>query len=181
VPAPEKPVAASAVPRRTGENQVDYDARVQRVRREYAAARAAIDKGELLDAISRLEAVQREQPNYLDSSKLLTDVQQRRRDEARRALDAATKAEESGALLDALPALERAKRYDPSPAVDERIARLHTRMKEEGARAYNDARKLDAFGKAQDAVGLYKRAISLLPADDDRRKDAARRVEALAK
>jgi hypothetical protein len=179
---PDKPPAdANAIPRRTGENQVDYNTRVQRIKQQYAAAHSAIDKGEFLDAIGQLEALQHEQPGYLDSSKLLAEVQQRRQDEARRALDAATKAEESGALLDALAALERARRYDPSPAIDQRITRVHERMKEEGAKAYNDARKLDAFGRTQDAIGLYRRALSLLPADDDRRKEAVKRLEALAK
>jgi tetratricopeptide (TPR) repeat protein len=179
--AVERPVDTRTIPRRAGENPVDYAARTQRIQQHYAAGQSAFEKGEMLDAIGQFEALHRDQAGYMDSVKLLADAQQRRKADASHALEVATRAEESGLLLDALPAYERARRYDPSPAIDEKIARLHERMKEEGAKAYNDARKLDAFGKAKEAIDLYHRAISLLPPEDDRRKEAAKRLETLAK
>lgn len=152
-----------------------------RLKPQYLAAKSTLDSGDLVGAIAQLEALQREQPGYLDVATLLADAQNRRQADARQALDVAAKAEQSGALTAALQAYERAQKLEPSRTVDERIAHLRDRMQQEGAKAYADARKLDAFAKTAEAIASYQRAIALLPPDDPRRKEAATRVEVLSK
>jgi tetratricopeptide (TPR) repeat protein len=150
------------------------------LQRRYLQGKAEMTRGDYEHAIVDLEAVLKEKPGYQDAASLLDQARGLRRADAQRQLSAGNAASGKGDYAGAMAAYQRAARIDPNLAgLQEGIAGVRQKMRDEGEAAYRRARQLDAVGRTQDALPLYQRAVSLLPADDPSGKAARDRLEAL--
>ena len=89
-----------------------------------------------------LLVLQREDPNNPDVAPLIGTARQGLHELAQKAVAAATSHESAGNWIGALEQYQRARQLDPSIAVDDSMARVRARMKEEATDALTRARQL---------------------------------------
>jgi tetratricopeptide (TPR) repeat protein len=150
------------------------------LQKRYLQGKAEMTRGDYEHAIIDLEAVLKEKPGYQDSASLLDQARGLRRADAQKQVTAGNAAAGKNDYPAAMAAYQRAARIDPNVAgLQEGIASVRQKMRDEGEAAYRRARQLDAVGRTQDALPLYQRAVTLLPADDPSGKAARDRLDAL--
>jgi pSer/pThr/pTyr-binding forkhead associated (FHA) protein len=166
------------VPRLAGEDAASWQARAGRVRAAYAAAQALVTTNPAR-ALNYLEEVERNQPNYRDTSSLKESARQRLGQQAQQALATAAAAEQAGNLRSALASYKQAHELDPATDVSDATARVRGQMVKLGTAAYQKARKLHAEGITGEALASYKEAMDLLPDDEPVRQNVMRDMQTL--
>jgi tetratricopeptide (TPR) repeat protein len=166
---------------RPGEKRADCAARDRDLAERLDRARSAIDAGSFQQAIAQLTEIVREEPAYKDVATLIGRAREGVHSAGQQALDAATKAESGGDLVNALQHYQRAPQIDAATAVvaEEGARRVGSRMKTEAADAFTRAKQYDALGRSPEAIALYERAFRYLPDDDANKKVAKDRLDAL--
>jgi hypothetical protein len=190
-PAPagagDKPARKPATPpttapgaRKPAEPAVDPKIRARDLPGLYAQAKASMIKGEYAPAIGALETIVKIDPKYMDAAGMLDTARAGIRNAAQLAVDAGNRAEASGDNSGALKQFEKAQQLDPNvSAAADGIKRVRARMAVEGEDAFKRAKQYDALGRVSDAVGMYEKAIQLLPPDSPNAKTARERIAAL--
>jgi Inner membrane component of T3SS, cytoplasmic domain/Tetratricopeptide repeat len=175
-PEPETP----GIPRRTGESYADYTTRATRLKANFLEGNRNLEKKDYANAISRFEAVQRDQKSYQGVDSLITDTVARQRQAVDEAIDAGQRNEAAGKLSDALRWYQEALRLDATAATArDKIAGLADRLTKEGLDAFNRA---EVFRKRNDyakAIEAYKQAAELLPSGHEKSREAQQWLEKL--
>jgi pSer/pThr/pTyr-binding forkhead associated (FHA) protein/tetratricopeptide (TPR) repeat protein len=143
-------------------------------------ARSAMIRGDYLAAIGGFESILKVDPRYPDAAELLGVARNGAKNAAQLSIDAGNKAEMSGDYDGAARQYERAQQLDPdSSAPADAMRRLKARMQGEGEDAFKRGKQFDALGRSSDAIGMYEKAIKLLPAEHASSKAAKERLAAL--
>jgi tetratricopeptide (TPR) repeat protein len=173
-------VETPGIPRRAGEAPADYLARATRIRANIQEGHRDLDKQDFANAISRFEAVDRDQKNYQGVESLITEAAARQRKAVEEAIDNGQKNEQAGKLADAVRWYQQALRFDStSTTAQNKIAALSDRLTKEGLDAFSRAevfRKRNDFKKA---IEFYKRAADLLPSGHEKSGEAQQWLEKL--
>ena len=184
-PTPPKPVVAEvkedpAIPRRANEAPADYTARVGRVKSNWGEGLKTLDQEDFAAAISRFQAVDRDQKGYMNVDAMLADATARQKRTVDTAIDNGQQNERAGQLVNAIRWYERALRLDPnSPAAQAKLAAIADRRTKDGLAALN---KAEVFRKRNDvakALAAYQEAADLLPSTNEKRAEAQQWVEKL--
>jgi len=180
-PAPAAEVAeVPGIPRKPNEAPADYAARAGRVQNNFREAGGSLEKQDFAAAIPRLQAVERDQPGYQGVEALLVDSVAKQKRLADDAVDSGQKNEQAGKLADAVRWYREAQRIDPNSAgARDRLAALGDRLTQEGLDAFGRAEVLRKRNENAKAIELYKQAIDLLPAANEKRADALQWLEKL--
>ena len=180
-PAAVPPPPVATAPAATNPVNDNAAQRARDLTDRYTRAKNALDGGQFANAISLFEALQRDEPNYRDVPSELTRARTGLTAAARQALDTGAAREKAGDLPAALQQFERARQVDPSQAstTDAAIARVRTRMKNEGTAAFTNARQYDALDRIDQAISAYEIAVRYLTDDDPNRQTARQRLTAL--
>ncbi|HKB09893.1 MAG TPA: FHA domain-containing protein [Vicinamibacterales bacterium] len=177
--APEVP-EVPGIPRRANEPAAEYQARAGRVQTNYRAAIATLDQDDFATAITRLQAVERDQKGYQNSDAMLADALGRQKKAVDTAIGNGQENERAGQLANAVRWYERALRLDPGSATaQEKLAGLADRRTKQGLDALNRA---DVFRKRNEiakAVAAYQEAADLLPSTNDKKAEAQQWLEKL--
>jgi hypothetical protein len=184
-PPPPKPVVvevqeAPGIPRRASEAAADYTARVGRVQSNMREGLRNVDQEDFAAAITRFQAVERDQSGYQNVETLLADATARQKRTVDAAIDNGQQNERAGNLVNAVRWYDRALRLDPnSAAVQAKLASVAERRTKEGLNALNRA---DVFRKRNDvakALAAYQEAADLLPSTSEKKAEAQQWVEKL--
>ena len=166
-PPTDKPPTVTPVPEipvRTGETQVDYDARVLRIKTNYGDGVRSIERQDFATGFAKYEAVRRDQPGYQQIDTLIAEGHDKQRKSVEDAIAQGQKSEQEGKLADAKRWYERARGYDPnSAAARDRLAALQERAAKAGMDAYLEAGTYRKRSLNARAIELYKVAVDLLP------------------
>lgn len=175
-----EPKPAAAATRKPVEPAAAPKARPRDLQTNYSLAKAAMIKGDYLAAVSGFEAVVAVDPKYADAAQLLETARGGARNAAQLAIDTGGRSETAGDYPAAIKQYEQALQLDPSSsAAADAMRRVRTRMQVEGEDAFKRARQYDALGRANEAIGMYEKALQLLPADHANAKTAKERLAAL--
>jgi Inner membrane component of T3SS, cytoplasmic domain len=168
------------IPRKANEAAADYTARAGRVQTNFREAGRNLEKQDFAAAIPRLQQVERDQPGYQGVDALIADAVAKQKRLAEDAVDSGQKNEQAGKLLDAVRWYREAQRIDPgSPGARDRLAALNDRVTQEGLDAFGRAEVLRKRNDNAKAIELYKQAVELLPATNEKRADAMQWLEKL--
>jgi pSer/pThr/pTyr-binding forkhead associated (FHA) protein len=183
-PAPVKPVEevkeAPGIPRRAGESAADYNARVQRIGSNMREGLRLLDSEEFAAAITRFQAVDRDQKGYMNIDGLLTDATTRQKKQVDTALSNGQENERQNQLVNAIRWYERALFYDPNSApAKDKLAGLADRRLKEGMDALSNAEVLRKRNLKVRALAAYQQAVDLLPAGNEKKAEAQQWVEKL--
>jgi predicted component of type VI protein secretion system len=148
-------------------------------RTQYSEGKAALERKEFAVAIRVLEALNKEQPNYLDVPALLVTAKAGLRSGAQALVTSAAAAEKSGDYAEAVAQLNKAKQLEALPGIDESVQRLTDQIAKEADAAYSTGRVYDARGRVAEAIASYERVVQLLAADHPNRQAAEGRLTAL--
>ncbi len=169
-----------SIPRRANEAPADYTARVGRVQSNWREGLRDLDQEDFAAAISRFQAVDRDQKGYLNVEGMLADATARQKRTVDTALDNGQQNERAGNLVNAVRWYERAIRIDPgSTAAQAKLAAIADRRTKEGLAALNRA---EVFRKRNDvakALAAYQEAADLLPSTNEKKTEAQQWVEKL--
>jgi tetratricopeptide (TPR) repeat protein len=159
--------------RKSGESADEWHARDRAIATRYDRAKAEVDSDSFQAAIRDLNALQHDEPNYLNVPSLLQRAQGRARATAQAAIEQGATLEKQGQLPEALQQYRRALVADPSvPGADDSVQRLLARMKADGTDAYNSALTYYTLAKYPQAIPLFEKAVRLLPDGDPGKKSA---------
>jgi tetratricopeptide (TPR) repeat protein len=176
---PAKPVVDKAAVAAAREKRAERAAEAA-LKKRYQQAKAELTRGDYEHAVPDLEAINKDKPGYQDVGTLLDQAKSLRRADAQKQLTAGNTAAGKADYTGAMAAYQRAAKIDPTLAgVQDGMNNVRQKMRDEGEAAYRRARQLDAVGRTQDALPLYQKAVTLLPADDPSGKAARDRIEAL--
>jgi tetratricopeptide (TPR) repeat protein len=146
----------------------------------FEEARAAVIKGDYLAAIAGCESIIKLDPNYPEVANLLNLARNGAKNAAQLAIDSGNKAELDGDYASAQKHYQRALQLDPrSTAAADAARRLMQRMRGDGEDAFKRAKAAESAGHKSDAIALYEKALTLLPADDASAKMARDSLAAL--
>ena len=178
-PAPEV-AELPGIPRRPGESADDYKARSGRVQVNLRSGIAALDQNDYAVAITRFQAVERDQKSYQNVDALLADAVGRQKKDVDTAIDNGQQNERAGNLVNAVRWYDRAARLDPSStAAQEKLAAVADRRTKQGNDAFARA---EVFRKRNDtakAVAAYQEAADLLPSSNEKKAEAQQWLEKL--
>jgi hypothetical protein len=168
------------VQRKPGESTEQWRTRGAALHTRYAYSKQALDRGDFAAAAGGFEAILMEEPGFLDAPQLLVQANAGLRLSARDLYEAGNKLEAVGELIGALQKYEQARliRSDV-PGLMPAFRRVREKLHLEGAKAFTQARQLDASGRSAEAVKEYEKAFQWLPQDDPNREVARTRVDQL--
>jgi pSer/pThr/pTyr-binding forkhead associated (FHA) protein len=181
-PKPDRPVEPETpgIPRKSGEAWADYTARVTRIQGNLQEGRLSLGKQDFANAISRFEAVERDQKGYEGVDSLITDTVAKQRHAVEEAIDNGQKNEAAGKLSNAVRWYQQALRFDStSTNAHAKIDGLSERLTKEGLSAFARA---EVFRKRNDdakAIEFYKQAADLLPQGHEKSREAQQWLEKL--
>jgi tetratricopeptide (TPR) repeat protein len=159
--------------RKSGESADEWHARDRAIATRYDRAKAEVDSDSFQAAIRDLNALQHDEPNYLNVPSLLQRAQGRAHATAQVAIEQGANLEKQGQLPEALQQYRRALLADPSVAgADDSIQKVLARMKADGTDAYNSALTYYTLAKYPQAIPLFEKAVRLLPDGDPGKKSA---------
>ncbi len=182
VPKPPVPDVqeTAGIPRRPNEAAADYTARVGRIQTNMREGQRNLEQEEFAAAIARYQAVQRDQPGYLNSESQLADAVARQKKQVDAAIENGQKNEQANNLLNAVRWYDRALRIDPnSAAAQQRLAAVADRRTKEGLDAFSRAEVLRKRNDIAKAIDAYQQAADLLPAANDKKAEAQQWLEKL--
>ena len=163
--------------RQSGESLEEWYARDRAIATRYDRAKAEVDSNSFQAAIRDLNALQHDEPNYLNVPSLLQRAQGQARATAQAAIEQGANLEKQGQLPEALQQYRRALLADPSVSgADDSIQKLLARMKADGTDAYNSALTYYTLAKYSQAIPLFEKAVRLLPDGDPGKKSAQDRL-----
>jgi tetratricopeptide (TPR) repeat protein len=163
--------------RKSGESADEWHARDRAIATRYDRAKVEVDSDSFQAAIRDLNALQHDEPNYLNVPSLLQRAQGRARATAQAAIEQGANLEKQGQLPEALQQYRRALLADPSVSgADDSIQKLLERMKADGTEAYNSALTYYTLAKYSQAIPLFEKAVRLLPDGDPGKKSAQDRL-----
>lgn len=152
------------------------DSKPKALQDRYDQGKQALLNGDYQKAISLLEALLRDDPNYRDGAFLLGQSKLAvQRDDA---LANAKKAEASGDLPTALKLYLDAQKA--GAANQEDVNRVRATMTRIGADSFDKARAYYAYRQFDKALPAYQRAYDYLPENDPNRKIAKDKLDELA-
>jgi len=141
---------------------------------------AALDQNDYAVAITRFQAVERDQKSYQNVDALLADAVGRQKKDVDTAIDNGQQNERAGNLVNAVRWYDRAARLDPSStAAQEKLAAVADRRTKQGLDAFGRA---EVFRKRNDtakAVAAYQEAADLLPSSNEKKAEAQQWLEKL--
>jgi len=184
-PPPPKPVVPEVqevpgIPRRANEPPAEYSARAARVQSTMREGLRHLEQEDFAAAISRFQAVARDQPGYQNVDTVLSDATARQKKAVDTAIDNGQQNEKANMLANAVRWYDRALRIDPnSAAAQQKLAGLAERRTKDGLAALARA---DVFRKRNDvakAVAAYQEAADLLPATHEKKAEAQQWLEKL--
>ena len=184
-PAPPRPAApevqeVSGIPRRPNETPADYTARAGRVQLNLREGLKSLDQEDFAAAITRFQAVDRDQKGYMNIDGLLTDATAKQKRTVDVAINNGQENERAGNLVNAIRWYERALRLDPgSTAAQDKLAAVADRRAKQGMDAFGRGevfRKRNEVGKA---VAAYQEAADLLPSTNAKKAEAQQWLEKL--
>ena len=187
-PAPPKPVKppppevqeVPGIPRRANEPPAEYTARAGRVQTNMREGLRSLDQDEFSAALTRFQAVVRDQAGYNNVDALISDAAARQKRQVDTALDNGQQNDRAGNLMNAVRWYDRAQRIDPtSQAVQDRLASIADRRTKVGMAAFDRA---EVFRKRNDvpkALAAYQEAAELLPSNNDKKSEAQQWLEKL--
>jgi pSer/pThr/pTyr-binding forkhead associated (FHA) protein len=180
IPKAPEVVEVSGIPRRPGETPVDYNARADRVRSNLREGMKNLDAEEFTAAITRFQAVERDQKGYMNVDALLSDAQTRQKAAVDKAISNGQENERQNNLVNAVRWYENALRTDPSSAAaQERLNAVADRRLKQGLDALRDAEVLRKRNDIAKAVAKYQEAAYLLPSTNEKKAEAQQWVEKL--
>jgi tetratricopeptide (TPR) repeat protein len=143
-------------------------------------ARSAVIKGDYQGAIAKLEALLKIDPNYPNADNMLDLARSGARNSSQLAIDSGNRAELNGDFPGAAKQYQKAQQLDPgSTAAADALRRLTLRMQREGEDVLKKAKAAESAGSKPDAISLYEKALTLLPADHPSTKSAREALAAL--
>jgi tetratricopeptide (TPR) repeat protein len=150
------------------------------LQQRYAAAKSALERGRYAEAAAAFDAILQLQPGYEDAAEQLAKARGAQKAQATEAVQQGRQLAQSGNLIGAREAYQRARALDPAaPGLADAMASLTEQMRDTGQQAYRKARQYDAVGRGADAVPLYQQAVQYLPDSDPNKKVAQDRLAAL--
>ena len=181
-PKPAEPavVEVAGIQRRQGESPADYNARAQRIQANMRNGMASMDQEDFTRALTLFQAVERDQPGYMNIDGLIADTTAKQKRAVDTAIDNGQQNERANNLINAIKWYERALRLDPnSAAAQGKLAAIADRRTKMGLEALG---KADVFRKRNDtakALAFYQEAADLLPSTNDKKAEAQQWVEKL--
>jgi pSer/pThr/pTyr-binding forkhead associated (FHA) protein len=186
VKTPPKPAPAPdvqevpGIPRRANEVAADYTARAGRVQANMRSGIAALDADEFAVAITRFQAVERDQKSYQNVDALLADASGRQKKAVDTAISNGQENERVGNLVNAVRWYDRAARLDPnSTAAQDKLAAVADRRNKQGLDAFNQAEVLRKRNEVAKAVAKYQEAADLLPPTNEKKAEAQQWLDKL--
>jgi serine/threonine protein kinase/tetratricopeptide (TPR) repeat protein len=179
-PAPSEVVDVAGIPRRANESPAEYTARASRVRTNLREGLQLLEQQELAAAISRFEAVQRDQPGYMYADALQANAAAQQKLQVDAAINNGLTNERAGNLLNAVRWYDRALQIDPtSTTVQQQLAAVAERRLKEGLLAFDRAEVLRKRNEVAKALGAYQEAATLLPPTHVKRAQAQQWMQKL--
>jgi pSer/pThr/pTyr-binding forkhead associated (FHA) protein/tetratricopeptide (TPR) repeat protein len=181
-PKPVEPavVEVAGIPRKQGESPADYNARAQRIQANMRNGMASMDQEDFTRALTLFQAVERDQPGYMNIDGLIADTTAKQKRQVDTAIDNGQQNERANNLINAIKWYERALRLDPSSAAAQgKLAAIADRRTKLGLAALE---KADVYRKRQDvakALAAYQEAADLLPSTNEKKAEAQQWVEKL--
>ena len=179
---PERAAGESfiAAGKRPGESIEAWRERSRSLTARYRRGRQAVDSGQFVEAFAVLSALDREEPGYGDTPQLLRTARAGVRGQAQTLIEQGARQAARGEYAAAQASYEEAQRMAPGlDVVSGPMAALRQSMRTAGEEAFRRASAEEGLGRTANAVGLYRRALELLPADDPNRGRAESRLRAL--
>jgi tetratricopeptide (TPR) repeat protein len=170
-----------------GETSADTRKRAEVLLERYNAAKDTLARGDSDAALSMLEKLEQDVPNYPvspDIPTLLKEVRTKLQDnkvkQVQTYMDEARKAEQAGDLSRALQLYQRAleagaSRADATAAID----RVGQSIKAKVDEQFSIARQYAAYKKRPEEIACYEQIVKLLPPTDPRRQEAEAKLAAL--
>jgi tetratricopeptide (TPR) repeat protein len=178
---PGEPANILAAGKRPGESIEDWRTRSRSLTMRYLRGRQALDRGQFADALALLTAIDREEPNYGDTPQLIRTARAGVRGRAQALVDQGARQAARGEYAAAQASYEEAQRLLPGVDVTSgAVAALRETMRAAGEEAFRRAGAEEGAGRTANALGLYRRAVELLPPGDATRARAEGRLRALA-
>jgi len=132
----------------------------------FEEARSNVIKGDYLAAMANLDQLLKRDPNYPNAANMLELARSGAKNSSQLTIDSGNKAELGGDYAGALKQYQRAQQLDPSStSAADALRRLARRMQGEGEDVFKRAKAAEAAGNKADAISLYEKALTLLPAD----------------
>jgi tetratricopeptide (TPR) repeat protein len=139
-----------------------------------------LDQDELTAALTRFQAVVRDQPGYNNVDAMISDAIARQKKQVDTALDNGQQNDRAGNLLNTVRWYDKALRIDPnSQAAQERLASIADRRTKVGMAAFERAEVLRKRNDVPKALAAYQEAAELLPPNNDKKSEAQQWVEKL--
>ena len=178
--APARGPRPGVPPRRRADTASAEKSRAARdLQQRYTRAKAAAGSGDYQSAIAGFQGVLELDSNYLDAAQQLEAARAGARQAAERWVASGNQAEAAGNHAAALDHYASALRLDPSSPAADATGRVRARMLVEGEDSFKRGRQYDALGRVEDAVGMYEKALKLLPPDHPSAKTARERLAAI--
>jgi tetratricopeptide (TPR) repeat protein len=147
----------------------------------YRRGRQALDRGQFGEALTILTAIDREEPNFADTPQLVRAARAGVRGRAQALVDQGTRQAARGEYAAAQASYDEAQRLLPGVDVTgTAVSALRETMRAAGEDAFRRASAEEGAGRTANAIGLYRRAVELLPAGNPTRARAEGRLRALA-
>ncbi len=169
-----------AAGKRSGESIEAWRERSRLLTARYRRGREALDRGQFTEALSIFSALDRDEPGFGDTPQLLRTARAGVRGQVQALLDQGARQAASGEYSAAQASYAEAERVAPGL---EAVTAARTALRETIRKAADEllrrAAAEEGAGRTANAVGLYRRAVELLPAGDPSRVRAESRVLAL--
>jgi pSer/pThr/pTyr-binding forkhead associated (FHA) protein len=180
-PAPVPDVQETpGIPRRANEAAGDYAARVGRIQTNMREGNRALEQDEFALALTRYQAVVRDQPGYQNVDGQIADAAAKQKRQVDAAIENGQQNERAGRLVIAVQWYDRALKIDPnSAAAQERLAAVADRRTKDGLAAFARAEVFRKRNEIPRAVAAYQEAADLLPASNDKKAEAQQWLEKL--
>jgi hypothetical protein len=169
-----------AAGKRPGESMDAWRARSRSLTNRYRRGRQALDRGQFSDALALLSAIDREEPNFADTPQLLRTARAGVRGRAQALVDQGARHAARGEYAAAQASYDEAQRMLPGVDITSgAVSALRESMRVAGEEAFRRASAEEGAGRPANAVGLYRRAVDLLPEGHPTRTRAEGRLRVL--
>jgi hypothetical protein len=168
------------VARKPGESLEMWRTRSEALETRYSYSKAALDRRDYAAAAGGFQAILLEEPGFLDAPQLLVQANAGLRGTANSLFESGRRMDAAGDWVGALQKYEQARQiYSGIPGIADAIQGARGKLRAAGAKAFAQAKQLEAAGRTAEAVKEYEKAVQWLPTDDPNRQAARARLEQL--